>query len=111
MTCQYRCRVTATNHSGSTVQTSAARGVAPNTTITKATIRKSKHKATFAFMAAGGATSFQCKLKKGTSSARYRPCSSPKTYKRPTHGRYKFFVRAVGSGGADPTPATYRFKI
>lgn len=52
-----------------------------------------------------GAT-FQCKLDK----AAFAPCTSPKSYKvKP--GKHKFSVEAVSGGVADPTPATFSFKV
>lgn len=108
---QYRCRVTATNHAGSASQTSAVRAVAPNTVIARATVRKSRHLASFAFRGLGGATRFQCRLKKIGKAAAFRACASPRTSLHLTRGTYVFSVRAIGTGGTDPTPASYRFRI
>jgi hypothetical protein len=83
----------------------------PDTRITSAKVRRAKHKATFAFGGVGPTSGFQCRLKKAHRAAAYRSCSSPKIYKRLTSGRYRLFVRAVGPGGVDPTPATYRLRI
>lgn len=83
----------------------------PDTRIGSAKVRRARHKATFSFTGLGPTSGFQCKLKKAHRAAGYRSCASPKTYKRLTAGRYKLFVRAVGPGGTDPTPATYRFRI
>ena len=44
-------------------------------------------------------------------SPRYAPCGTPKTFKHLQTGSYVFYVRAVGPGGPDKTPATYRFKM
>jgi hypothetical protein len=41
----------------------------------------------------------------------YSSCGSSKTFKRLKAGTYVFYVRAVGPGGADKIPATYKFKI
>jgi hypothetical protein len=84
---------------------------APNTKITSASISSTNHRATFRFKAIGIATGFQCQLKRGNLSARFRNCSSPKTYVNLKLGRYIFKVRAIGPGGTDPTPATMRFRI
>jgi hypothetical protein len=84
---------------------------APDTRITSARVRRAKHKATFAFAGFGPTSGFQCRLKKAHKAAAYRSCASPKTYQRLASGRYRLFVRAVGPGGVDPTPATYRFRI
>ena len=83
----------------------------PDTRITSAKVRRAKHKATFAFAGVGATSGFQCRLKKAHRAAAYRSCSSPKTYRRLTAGRYALSVRAIGPGGTDQTPATYRFRI
>lgn len=83
----------------------------PNTKITRTTIRKARHSATFRFAAVGSALRFQCKLKKAGRAATFRSCTSPKTYQRLTRGGYTFFVRAIGPDGPDPTPARYSFRI
>jgi DNA-binding beta-propeller fold protein YncE len=115
----YSCRVTATNPAGSSAQTSAGLMISappppavgpepPDTKITKAKVNSAKHRATFRFVAVGRETSFQCKLRahQRHSKARFRPCTSPKTYPRLKPGKYTFEVRAVGPGGIDRTPAT-----
>lgn len=73
--------------------------------------------------ALGNETSFQCALVKlGTRRAapRYRRCGGrqrPHTlgvlveYHHLAPGRYIFYARAVGPGGVDPAPVTYRFRI
>jgi hypothetical protein len=38
-------------------------------------------------------------------------CRSPKTFRGLHAGSYVLYVRAIGPGGADKTPATYDFKI
>jgi hypothetical protein len=83
---------------------------APNTAITSAKIRPARHKATFTFRGIGSTRRFQCKLKKRHHTASWTSCTSPKTY-RHLHGRYKFFVRAIGPGGTDTSPAVQRFRI
>ncbi|MGZ5362367.1 MAG: Vgb family protein, partial [Solirubrobacterales bacterium] len=61
---------------------------------------------------------FDCSLrKKGDRNAReqrlaeFRPCTSPKLYKKLRLGGYNFVVRAVKAGEKDPTPDTYSFRI
>lgn len=83
----------------------------PDTKITSTKIRPAQHKATVAFRGLGTTTSFQCKLAKAHRSAAYKKCPSPQTYQGLTKGTYDFFVRAVGPGGTDPSPARYRFTI
>ena len=65
-----------------------------------------KKKVTFRFSATEAAATFQCKLDKGD----FKPCSSPKTYQVKV-GKHNFSVRAVGAGGTDATPASYRFTV
>lgn len=46
-----------------------------------------------------------------TAKPRFAICGSPKTCKHLAVGRYIFQVRALDSLGADPKPATRKFKI
>lgn len=121
---EYRCRVTAWNHAGSAVQTSAPQTVLaisppappkepprPDTKITRARIDPQARKATFKFKATGAAGSFQCALASKHHSAKFKSCTSPKVYKNLKPGKFTFEVRAVGPGGTDPTPAKKQFKI
>jgi hypothetical protein len=83
----------------------------PDTTITakpKKTVKTKKKKATvkFSFSSDVAGATFQCKLDK----AAFAPCTSPKTYKVKT-GSHTFSVEAVGPGGTDPSPATFKFKV
>ncbi len=85
----------------------------PNTTITTLPTNPAdptkSTAASFSFTAspAEGA-SFECKL---DSDPGFGPCSSPKTYSGLGEGSRVFEVRAVNSAGADPTPATYKWRI
>ncbi|MCA1700155.1 MAG: hypothetical protein LC790_15120, partial [Actinobacteria bacterium] len=117
---QYRCRVSAANHAGASAQMSAPHTVsaaglspsaAPNTRITRARVSSRKRRAVFRFRASVQASGFQCRLKRGRRSARFRRCRSPKTYRRLRPGRYTFQVRATGPGGTDPTPAAKKFRV
>jgi hypothetical protein len=74
--------------------------------------------AKFTFKAVGDTTSFQCVLVRvprgkhaKTPAPHYATCGVSKTYTHLAKGTYVFFVRAVGPGGADKTPATHRFTI
>jgi hypothetical protein len=85
--------------------------VAPNTILgshPKKTIKskKKKVKVKFTFSSDVAGATFECKLDKGS----FAPCVSPKTYKVKA-GKHTFTVEAIGSGGADPTPATFKFKF
>ncbi len=71
---------------------------------------KGKVKATtakFKFSSPAKGAKFECKLDKG----KFKPCKSPKTYKKLKLGKHVFKVRAVANGLADPTPAKRQFKI
>lgn len=83
----------------------------PDTKIIKATISSPKREASFKFTSLGVAKGFQCALGKGHKKAAFKACHSPKKYKHLKPGKYTFEVRAIGSGGTDPTPATNSFKI
>lgn len=91
---------------------------APNTDLATEHISSKDHTARFHFKATGDSTGFQCALvhkpeRKGaeTPAPRYAACSSPKTYEHLEVGKYEFYVRAIGPGGADKTPAAFVFKI
>jgi hypothetical protein len=83
----------------------------PNTRIIKTTIHQKKHTVRFAFRANQYGATFRCTLAKSGHKRASHKCSSPKTYRRLTKGRYRFTVRASGKGGADKTPATKRFRL
>jgi hypothetical protein len=74
--------------------------------------------ARFHFTATGVATGFRCALvrlpsRKGarTPSPRYSRCGSTKTFSGLKAGSYIVYVRAVGPGGVDASPAKHTFKI
>jgi hypothetical protein len=80
----------------------------PQTTLARHPRRKSALRASsFTFTADQPGATFQCKLDKGP----FKPCRSP--FKRRVQpGRHSFQVRAVSATGtADPTPATYRWRV
>ena len=84
----------------------------PNTLIRNAKVNQAKRKATFKFKAVGSDTGFECKLTgQGKKLKHFRKCSSPKTYKKLKVGKHVFYVRAIGPGGKDPTPAKKKFRI
>lgn len=88
---------------------------APNTRLLRARILPRRGVARFFFRAVGRATGFECALVRRSAKrrkrARFRPCRSPKTYRRLRPGRYLFAVRAKGPGGRDARPAKRRFAI
>lgn len=79
---------------------------APQTTILKARLRKRIAKFRFASSEAG--STFECKLDK----KKFKPCRSPKKYRRLKPGKHVFQVRAVdAAGNRDKTPATRKFRV
>ena len=81
---------------------------APRTLLRKAQISSAKRKATFGFASSEPGSKFQCKLDKQT----FKPCTSPKTYKKLKPGKHVFRVKARDrAGNVDKTPMVKRFKI
>jgi hypothetical protein len=58
------------------------------------------------FAATGAASFYRCQIDRRPSGL----CSSPRRF-RVGVGRHVFRVRAFGPGGADPTPAIFRFRV
>lgn len=104
---------------GSTPPPSPSGGARPDTRITARAIDKRRRSAVFKFKAVGSATAFQCALVKQQRSRKHHKaakpsfssCKSPKAYKHLARGHYTFYVRAVGAGGVDLTPASARFSL
>jgi streptogramin lyase len=75
-----------------------------------------KHtRVSFRFTSPTAGATFQCALTKASkakrkTAPRFTSCRSPKSYAL-APGAYEFSVRAVGPGGADPSPATSAFRI
>ncbi len=67
---------------------------------------KKKVKVKFGFSSSTAGATFKCKLDKGA----FATCTSPKAYKVKL-GKHKFTVKAVSAGRADPTPASFSFKV
>jgi streptogramin lyase len=77
--------------------------------------RGKKAKVTFKFSSSAAGAKFECalvKVKKGKKAPKpkFKGCKSPKKYSLKP-GKYRFSVRAVLSGVADPSPATKSFKV
>jgi hypothetical protein len=83
----------------------------PNTVIrahpkAKLKTRRAKAKVRFRFGSDQAGASFRCALDRG----KLKRCTSPATYAvKP--GRHRFRVEAVDAAGADPTPASFSFKV
>jgi LmbE family N-acetylglucosaminyl deacetylase len=82
---------------------------APGARLLKAKIGPGSAK--FVFAARGSATKFRCALARPRHELKYKPCSSPTTYRNLKPGRYVFKVKAVSPEGAAPAPVTKRFKV
>jgi hypothetical protein len=81
---------------------------APKTSLRAARIDQEKRKATFAFASGEKGSTFLCKLDK----KKFKPCKSPKTYKKLKPGKHVFRVKARDrAGNIDKTPMVKRFKI
>lgn len=78
------------------------------TTITKGPKART-HSTTvkFKFSSTTKGAKFECKLDR----KKFKPCKSPKTYKKLKPGKHVFKVRAVKGKAVDTTPAKRKFKI
>lgn len=83
----------------------SGKGGAIQTTIRKAKVTGTAAK--FKFSASEKGAKFECKLDR----KKFKPCKSPKTYKKLKPGKHVFKVRAVKGKTVDPTPAKRKFKI
>jgi hypothetical protein len=101
----YHFRVVATSDAGTTngedrnVTTTASQP--PDTTITGGSTGKVTPDVSFTFSASEGGASFECAI----DASSYSSCTSPRSYEGLAEGSHTFKVRAMGSGGTDPTPA------
>ena len=74
---------------------------APKTLLRAARISSAKRKATFRFGSGEKGSRFACKLDR----KQYKPCTSPKTYKKLKRGKHVFRVKARDrAGNVDRTP-------
>jgi hypothetical protein len=81
---------------------------APRTLLRRTQINHAKRKATFRFASGEAGSGFRCKLDK----KKYKPCTSPKTYKKLKRGKHVFRVKARDrAGNVDKTPMVKRFRI
>ncbi|MFL5832506.1 MAG: CSLREA domain-containing protein [Solirubrobacterales bacterium] len=84
-------------------------GTPPDTKILKGPPKQAKKTtAKFKFSSTEGGSTFQCKLDRKP----FKPCASPKKYKKLKPGKHVFKVRAIDrAGNVDPTPAKRSFKV
>jgi len=81
---------------------------APETKVDKSRFRIAARTATFWFSASEATQGFLCRLDKGD----FKPCGSPRTYKRLKPGKHAFRVKAVdAAGNVDSSAAVAKFKI
>jgi hypothetical protein len=81
---------------------------APITVLRGTRLDQPKRRATFRFGAREKGSKFACKIDR----KHYKPCTSPKTYKRLKPARHVFRVKARDkAGNVDPTPVVKRFRI
>jgi CSLREA domain-containing protein len=79
---------------------------APQTTILKKKIKGRTAK--FKFVSSEAGSTFECRLDK----KKFKPCRSPKKYKRLKPGKHVFEVRAIDAArNKDKTPATRKFRV
>jgi CSLREA domain-containing protein len=80
----------------------------PETTIAKGPKGKiHSTTAKFKFTSNAKGAKFECRLDRKP----FKPCKSPKTYKKLKPGKHVFKVRAVKGKAVDPTPAKRKFKV
>jgi trimeric autotransporter adhesin len=81
---------------------------APRTSLRRAQVNQVRRKATFRFASSEPGSTFVCKL----DGKRFRPCASPKTYRKLEPGTHVFRVKARDRArNVDATPAVKRFRI
>ncbi len=81
---------------------------APRTLLRRTRINHARRKATFRFASGEAGSRFRCKLDRKS----YKPCTSPKTYKKLKRGKHVFRVRARDrAGNVDKTPVVKRFRV
>jgi hypothetical protein len=70
--------------------------------------RTASRRARFAFSSSDPSAAFLCRLDRGG----FRPCTTPRVYRRLLPGRHLFRVAASsGDGITDPTPAGVRWRV
>jgi hypothetical protein len=81
---------------------------APSTSLRRAQINQAQRRATFTFASSEQGSTFVCKLDRKS----FRPCTSPKTYKKLKPGKHVFRVKARDRArNLDATPTVKWFRI
>jgi hypothetical protein len=87
---------------------SAPDATPPETKIERTALRATTRSVRFWFSASEAAQGFLCRLDKGD----FKPCGSPRTYKRLKPGRHAFRVEAVDvAGNVDGSAAVATFRV
>ncbi len=114
------CSVVASNAGGAGAAARSTRiavvSRAPDTVLAAARVVGARRSVTVRVRATGAASALRCALVRAgpgirTAAPRYARCVSPATFAHLAIGSYTLYVRAVGPGGLDATPLTYRFTI
>jgi len=116
------CAVTASNAGGAGAPSTSNRllvhSAPPGTVLLGGMIDAGRHTAAFRFRATGASSGIRCALVHAATATgvasklpHYAPCSSPLRVRDLRAGSYVLYVRAVGPGGPDPDPVTYRFAL
>lgn len=69
-----------------------------------------KAKAKFTFSSNADGAEFECSLRPKKKAPKFKGCKSPAKFKLKP-GKYRFEVRAVLAGTADPSPEAFAFKV
>jgi hypothetical protein len=95
--------------SGTAVPSNPSRDTTePETKIDKTSLRAATRSAKFWFSASEPVQGFLCRLDRGD----YKPCRSPRTFKRLKPGRHVFLVKAIDlAGNVDGSAALARFAV
>jgi hypothetical protein len=110
-----RCTVTASNAGGpgrrAVSSALLVHSAPPGTVFDRETVDRAGDTVRVRFHATGVASGFHCALLRadGPGTPTFRPCRSPLVLRGLAAGRYILEMRAFGPGGADATPARYRF--
>lgn len=82
--------------------------VAPQTTLAKSKLLAASRSAKFWFSSSESGGSFLCRL----DAKPFKPCTSPKSYRRLKPGRHTFRVKALdAAGNADASPVVAHFRF
>jgi hypothetical protein len=101
--------VNAASQDSTAVRVLAPSQATPNTTLKRKPRRRTaSRRARFTFVSDQPGSRFECKVDRKA----FKPCRSPLKLKNLKRARHSFRVRAVNAAGiADPTPATYRWRV